>query len=268
MLGGSQEQRPSRDAASQLQDDIQKANQAWRDDEVQSIRAAADQRARGQHDPEGIASAMQFLQPDEAVPRLHAAMGKFLQKHAPRFKAVWKGMEQAVRVRLLRILSADSLPRFRGDKNSGGPGQSRGVAVLCPDLNLEELSHPETGVPRLMEQICGTPLRELYWQDAQYLRPLWAGGQLRAQHIRPNAFCMVHDEGPKMLSITRKADKEFYAHLQTWIEAGMAYEGLLPYPRFSSWTASTPGAGVFRLQGGLHSNSEAPSSRTMAATKR
>jgi hypothetical protein len=230
-----------------MEDDIEKANKAWSRSEAEEARKIIDRREeeastrRQNHDSQSVEnqtrvcgaeeglddlslSQIQLLDPPDGVIAIHAQLRKFWKKYRTRFTSVWEGMEQVNRETLLYIVGSNGMPRFRGDENSGGTGESRGIARLCPELNVRELSHPNTGVPKYIQDIVTADLYDIYNQDAQFVRPLYTSGTMTTRVYEKDSYCML-GERPEVMTITDIAPAAVRAQFENDVAMNMAYEG-------------------------------------------
>eukprot|EP00899_Mesostigma_viride_P012728 jgi/Mesvir1/21456/Mv26566-RA.2 len=202
-----------------LEDDIRNANSSWSSEVGEEGKESADQRSSFNG---GIEARVDT---PLANPRLYEALQIFWKLYGERFGQVWKAMNQNVREELLQALTGCTMPRWRGDKDAGGPGQSRGIALLCPEMNLRDLADPDHGVAHVMKTVVETCLREHFYKDATYLRPL-IGPYLKAPNENPDSFCVLCMPGKlyETVVLTGKAGDAERDIFRRMVRDGEAYE--------------------------------------------
>jgi hypothetical protein len=215
---------------SNIDRDIAAARTAWTDGEIESSRASMD--AVNSRPREYSVGGLGQGAPPDVVPKLYLTLKKFWSKYGERFTQVWAGVDQEVRERVLRILSGGTMPRWPQDLDAGGPRQSVGISILCPILNIRELSHPETGVPKIIKSIVEQDIFPLYFEAGHYVRSMIKARVLadRGPGSPPHSFTVVRGEyltEHKSYTLTGITGTEFSFDpaIQHAIDTGNAYEG-------------------------------------------
>ena len=182
--------------------------------------ASAEASRADPHTSADIASAA----PDSCAEAdsLRRALKAALEKRDDEIRISWRNMPLDARAALLKTVSP-YMPRFAGDQDSGGPGKSRGVCALCPELCVRELSEDPEQLIQLLNEWTSTEF-EPYVQDNADMHFLRRRGVLQAADFTGKSIVLtIPGMRGKTLTITEAgAGPTATAKLQSYVHKGAA----------------------------------------------
>jgi hypothetical protein len=219
----------SRDASIAV--DIERANSAWTQDDVNCAR-----RGVAAHNGDASAGAAGITaiatpkisfnpNPSLAVIEIDKGIRKFWKHHGGRFAAVWRGMSQKARERLLFTVGPE-MARTRNDP------ESYGQLLIIPELVVSELANQGDALIRVIERAVDGELNTQYFDDAQMIRGLIRDHKLDPEHSKRNSMAFLHGQSyvGKIMqinasSLTAEQSAEVAAQFSQFIASGFVVEG-------------------------------------------
>ena len=180
--------------------------------------ASAEKSRADPHTSANIASAA----PDSCaeVDSLRRALKAAVEKRGDEIRIAWRNMPRDARAALLKTVSP-YMPRFAGDQDSGGPGKSRGMCALCPELCVQELSEDPEQLIQLLNEWSSTE-DEPYVQDNADMHFLRRRGVLQAADFTGNSIVLtIPGMRGKTLTI-HQAGAGATAKFQSYVHKGAA----------------------------------------------
>ena len=179
--------------------------------------ASAEKSRADPHTSADIASAA----PDSCAEAdsLRRALKAAFEKRGDEIRISWRNMPRDARAALLKTVSS-YMPRFAGDQDSGGPGKSRGMCALCPELCVQELSEDPEQLIQLLNEWSSTD--EPYVQDNADMHFLRRRGVLQAADFTGNSIVLtIPGMRGKTLTI-HQAGAGATAKFQSYVHKGAA----------------------------------------------
>tara|TARA_B100000683_G_scaffold6006_1_gene6658 strand:- start:119 stop:1072 length:954 start_codon:yes stop_codon:yes gene_type:complete len=180
--------------------------------------ASAEKSRADPHTSADIASAA----PDSCAEAdsLRRALKAAFEKRGDEIRISWRNMPRDARAALLKTVSS-YMPRFAGDQDSGGPGKSRGMCALCPELCVQELSEDPEQLIQLLNEWSSTE-DEPYVQDNADMHFLRRRGVLQAADFTGNSIVLtIPGMRGKTLTI-HQAGAGATAKFQSYVHKGAA----------------------------------------------
>lgn len=152
---------------------------------------------------------------------MRRALKAALDKRGDDIFLSWRGMSPEARASLLKTVSPH-MPRWAGDQDSGGRGESRGACAMCPELSVRELSQDPERLVQLLREWSSTD--ELYVKDNADLHLLRRSGALQsADFAKDDGIIITIDgetRGQKLQLTAKGASQGLAARFEHYVNSG------------------------------------------------
>ena len=149
----------------------------------------------GHPDREPLLAPQASADPVVSMRLQHRQLQGFWGRHGARFARLWTALDATAKENVLHECVI-AMPRWRGDRDATGRGQSEGICLMAPELNARDLGRPTSdarSLPALIKQCVSEDLDTLLRQDNGTFAALVAAGAMHNTRPERHAVLLTPD---------------------------------------------------------------------------